>query len=569
MMDGGRSVGESVGGDPAERGRARAPGASRAGRRRLVLAVLAPLAVLAAAEGVVRALVGHVPDPRIVRAAVGPGRTRLEVVSPWSSVETRAEFDQRKGRGVLRLLFLGASTTAGVPYAPRCSYPAMVGERLRAMLPGRDVEVLNLGAATEPTRVSREVAAWVDDADVVVVEAGHNEYLPHNLPSGPLALRGLRRAAQRLELFRVLERGLAGPRLARLGEAGPDTPPAADRPPLFRDDPAPPATIEAWFADDLRATLRAQRARGAALVVVIPPANWIEYGPEESRLPTGADARAVGDELLAIDALVEAVEHDGAGEAARVAAIARCEGLLAAAPGVAAVEHRLAVLLADAGRVDEARVMLERAFDHAVRPHVATPRILRRLREVAEDEGAAVVDAHARFRAASPDGIARHPALVDHCHPSLDGQYLLATAVLDALRGAAEVGPRSAWRDDFDPPLDQTLMRLGVPRDLRFTAPVHSGTADLRFALFSFAPRRYARRAVLRLREEAARPTLDGALAAVAMGVAAILAGDPEEGAAAVRDGLRRGGDRAAELLDGIRATGARAADALASAGFP
>lgn len=539
----------------------------------LVLAVGVPLGMLALMELAARLVL---PFPTLYGVRVseeGPDR-KISVFSRYSSVQTEALV--RPPGAALRLAFFGASTTVGVPYAPACSYPDMVAERLRAMLPDRGVEAVNLGASTRSARVTRELAGLVDAVDVAIIEAGHNEYLPHNLPEGSFAAFGLRRRAEASVAFRFLTRWLdddqapaADPSLAQTVFNG-----AA----LHESDPAPREIVESWLADDLRAAIRIQRERGAEVLVVLPPADWIDYGPEESRIGKGVDRAAVLAALVEIDAGLETLEtpFGGTGEAGaelRAGLHQRLEELLAGSPELAAAQHRRAVLLRWEGDHELARVWLERAFDHAVRPHVVTPRTYGVLRRVAEEEGAVVIDAAARFVAASADGIVGFPLIVDHCHPSLEGQHLLASAVIDGLHSLPSLRDDPAWRPDLDPDLNQTLMRLKVARELRFTAALHAGTADLRFALTSFSPRPYARRAVSRLTDamphrflNSPRDALSGGEGStlVALGVAQLLSGDSPSGRMSIERGLARGGDSARALLESLRASGSRVRDALA-----
>ena len=55
------------------------------------------------------------------------------------------------------------------------------------------------------------------------------------------------------------------------------------------------------------------------------------------------------------------------------------------------------------------------------------------IREVAERQGAEVVDVHGAFVAASDQGLIGNDLMLEHVHPNLDGYFLLADAFYDAL----------------------------------------------------------------------------------------------------------------------------------------
>ncbi len=87
-------------------------------------------------------------------------------------------FLKDKPDDVLRLVTLGGSSTAGYPYHFYHAFPERLAAEIRARMPLRRVEVINLGMTAVSSHVLRDLAPAVASLspDAVLIYAGHNEY---------------------------------------------------------------------------------------------------------------------------------------------------------------------------------------------------------------------------------------------------------------------------------------------------------------------------------------------------------------------------------------------------------
>ena len=254
-------------------------------RTRLAAAVLVPVAAALAVEGAARVWPGGAPTdtenallwvagtrPAFLCGPDGACRTDPELVR-LSNPDSR--FSARPSAGAFRVVCVGDSTTAGWPYQPRGGYPEWLALTLRAALPGRRVEVVNLGIhAWDGARLETVFDQALGFApNAVIVRVGYDDY-QHFLLRRP---RGgaLGRAALALRMnllahsaaFRVLSRGL-GPAPRR----GIVAAPAAKLTDAEED------LLVADHARRLRAFAARAKTAGVPLVLLGLP-YWSDYAP--------------------------------------------------------------------------------------------------------------------------------------------------------------------------------------------------------------------------------------------------------------------------------------------------
>src|SRR5437016_8390351 len=175
------------------RGRTTDPAKSEVGltpaRRRLFLAItlLSPLIALAAIEGILRLAWPGGAIPLFGRAPMGAGQYLIanpRVATRWFITEASPPnplpepFAATKPPNGFRVFALGESTTAGFPYPRNVSFPRLLHDALRDVLPDDSVEVVNLGIPATNSYALRDIAGDViaQKPDAIVLYAGHNEY---------------------------------------------------------------------------------------------------------------------------------------------------------------------------------------------------------------------------------------------------------------------------------------------------------------------------------------------------------------------------------------------------------
>jgi len=429
-------------------------------------AVLVGLALLALAEGML-ALLGVIPlaaeDPFVgfegsselfVPAAGLPGTYTLNPAKERYFNEQ--SFAVPKAPGTFRLVAFGGSTTYGRPYLARTAFPEWMARLLERAVPGTGVEAVNAGgisyASYRVIRLVRELARF--EPDLYVVYAGHNEFLETRtfaaiLEESPRR-RALRALLHRSRIYSLLSRrlrrvvgtgpGRAGERTvlgeevdARLEEIG--------GPQLYHRDEVFRRGVILHYRRSLREIARFARARGIPLVLCTLPVNLSGVSPFKSEHREGLDAAALaaweadfarGERLLADGQPLPALE------ALRLAE--RIDDRYAL------LHYRIGQACEAAGRFEEAYGAYDRAREEDVVPLRALGVFNEAIREIAAEEGVALADVERVFRALSPHGIPGPSLFVDHVHPTIEGQQLIAFVALDAAARAGMLPlPAERW----------------------------------------------------------------------------------------------------------------------------
>lgn len=87
-------------------------------------------------------------------------------------------FYKAKKEGAFRIFVLGESSAAGFPYNSNCSFPSHLKRKLELLFPGKDFEVINLGASAINSYTMADIIPDVleQKPDLILIYAGHNEY---------------------------------------------------------------------------------------------------------------------------------------------------------------------------------------------------------------------------------------------------------------------------------------------------------------------------------------------------------------------------------------------------------
>ena len=386
----------------------------------------------------------------------------------------------------VRVVVCGESTAAGFPFFPHLSFGRVLEARLRHDLPQLEVEVVNFGkAADSSANVLQTVRDAVECApDVVVLCSGHNEYQASyvdDLRDG--AWPAVRRCAGELRLSALL-------RTARReeGEVSLDFA-AATRGALVGTHPfltpSEFARGERRLRERLDAMVTAVVADGALPLLVTQPANLADFPPCYSvhSRPLSDEARARYDPQLRELVLLARAEPAGG----RAAELAR--ELDAADPDVALLRYAQGLRAEAASEPARAREEFARALELDGYPNRARAGINRAIAAVASQRDVACVDAVARFAAKSRRAAPGDDLFLDHCHPTLEGTFELADALLPTLARLLE--RRDVALTNLDrtratlaiAPLEAWLASLALDRKLLASGPINAGNVDLKLCL--------------------------------------------------------------------------------------
>ena len=462
--------------------------------------------IVAAAEAGLRVVDAGGPPPFLVTLSEH-GNQRLRSVNPSYPERFLAAgkmdalpFLEPPSPGSLRVAFVGASTVKGFPHPPSLSAPAFLRAMLADAWPGREVQVFNLGITALASFAAGRVLedAMRLEPDLVVVYAGHNEYygidgmlgrwsprwnrLRHALAEGRipwmvrlLADRARGAGRREADLIEVLGgRGSIAPGDDRRGAA------------------------PAYLGANLARMAGICRRAGVPVILCTLAANDAGFAPAGSGTPDlPAGQLSLWQRKLALSA--EALLQDGVTSAGAAAALEDLQAAEVLGGRSAWQQYLKGRALRQLGRPGEARAAFALARELDTMPWRAPASHNRAIRAAARESGAVLADVAGAFaEAAPPEGVG-WGLMVDHVHPSIAGQILMARTVAAAMGDA---------QDAVLPPLDTGRLRGDEAyRQLLGDVPVLRWQVDHNMAELLGSPPldRYNAHNAIRFRRLAAR----------------------------------------------------------------
>lgn len=451
-----------------------------------------PLALLAAAEVGMRA--AGVRVPRYAGLARGcdywvpvsaPGKPDGYVRAFPRSYRFHPEpiplFLREKPAAGFRVFAIGESSVFGWPYDVG-GFTDWMRARLRGMLPGRVVEVVNGGNPGWPAFDTRTLLreSLEHRPDLVLWMAGDSEFVPQNIQrlreevTSPAAAR-LRRElyeSRVLRLLSALSPTLGDPRLF-LDETS-----ARDEVPCYGPELD---LLKRRYREILAGAVADARAAGVPILLCTLPRNAREKPPLGSFFSEALrEDRTLHDrwDRLYADGLdrLDARRPDEA--------LARFEEARALDADPAKLHFAMGRAHEAAGRPAEARAAFLRAVELDACPMRAPQWIDDAIRAVAAESGTPVVDLRAAFDRAGKDGLAGYEWLIDNVHPNLEGHEKIADELLLAMERELRV-PLERSRD---PSRARVRAEIGLDRYDAYLQARSACTGSLEAALLSGAP---------------------------------------------------------------------------------
>jgi len=454
-------------------------------RRRLLFCLAAGLLSLAllelssrALEAIVAALEDEAPPGGFARAAnvvpvfardgSGAGARYVRTEHHWW-IPYGQSFAAVKSPRTFRVFCLGGSAAMGWPHHMKASFPALLEIKLRQVLPGYEVEVLNVAANTYGSHrvkvVFDEIVGY--QPDLVVVWSGNNEFVervicdPQALAGPPGLLRHL--AAARLvrsafsgservrQVFDVAGYGPRNQSTNRLSHA-------FGWPLEAHQDTRQLRLVEARFRYNLEAIAGACRERGVNLFLLTAPVNLKDWKPGVSahRRDLGEDDLARWQQSFREGFLAFEQGRWGAAAAALAESVA-------VDPEYAEAWFYRGSALLRLGRVAEAR----RCFEEALRRDAFPVRSLFNpvVREVAARYQVPLIDLVELLERECKDGLIGSEVLIDYVHTSVAANEIIAHHVLLALieRGLLPAPPAvspDSTRIAIPPEIEEEVLTL-------------------------------------------------------------------------------------------------------------
>lgn len=306
-------------------------------------------------------------------------------------------FREVKQAGTFRVVVLGGSSTAGFPYQWYDGFPTALERRLQAHVPGRPVEVVNLGMTAVNSYTLWDISRHVVDMepDLVVIYAGHNEFygalgVGNTAASAPKGVwfGRMQLLLKRSALYTLLERVILGP---------PDyglTPQANERTMMAKVVQNAAISFEGedyqagieQFRSNMDDVLDTFTSEGIPVIAGTLVANLSGQEPL-SRDTAAMDAFTNGQEFLV------------------------------------------------SGDTVAARAAFQRALDLDGIRFRASSDINAEILSWNDRESVSVVDMQPVFDAHAANGIPGYDLFTDHLHPTLEGYDLMAQAFFDVMSG--------------------------------------------------------------------------------------------------------------------------------------
>ena len=366
-------------------------------------------------------------------------------------------FPREKPPGTYRIFCMGGSTTLGRPYDDRTSFSGWLRELLPVADPSRTWQVINAGAISYASyRVAVLMEKLIDyEPDLFIIYSGHNEFLERrtygDILDKSVAEKHTRGTLARTRTYAFIKRmldsagkgkaGAQGPKSAK-GLLGSEVKAVLDEsvgPEGYTRDDKLARQVAAHYRLNLRRMVEIARSVGAKVIFVNPAGNLKDCSPFKSEHTPGL---AKADIATCEAMLEEARTATKAGKNEQ--ALAVLQQAAARDPRHAHTRYLLGQALWRLGRYDEAKEAFIRARDEDICPLRAVTQFGAAVADVAAARGVPLVDFTAIVEDRSPHATPGTELFLDHVHPTIEGNRLLAMALLDEL-AQRKIVTKASW----------------------------------------------------------------------------------------------------------------------------
>ena len=391
--------------------------------------------------------VGFSSNAPLYRPETDSGGRQVLATAPNKNLFNHQQFSREKLPGTYRIFCVGGSTTYGRPFNDTTSFAGWLRELLPVADAGRRWEVINAGgisyASYRVVRLMQELARY--KPDLFIVYSGHNEFLEERsygaLRSTPAVVKSISALLAHTRTWTVMsllldrmgvtpsaefERhailpGEVDPMLRRFG------PEIYERDDTLRDQ------ILRHFQSSLRRMVDIAKSAGAEIIFIVPAANLKDSSPFKSQHTDGINQ---SDQVRVEKSLMRAqklMREDKWSEA-----IAILNTAIGIDPRFAELHYLRGKAFFALGRYEEAKVAFTRARDEDICPLRALSPMREKLAEVTRATGSPAIDFIAlleqRSLAEKGHNILGQAYFLDHVHPTIEGNRMLAIKLVEVLR---------------------------------------------------------------------------------------------------------------------------------------
>ncbi len=422
-------------------------------------------------------------SPLFVEDFDSEGRPIYRTADTKSRLFNFQSFPVEKAVGTIRVFCMGGSTTYGRPFDDATSFCGWLRRLLPAVDPSHRWEVINAGGVSY---ASYRVALLMEeliryDPDLFIVYSGQNEFLEARTYRGiiamPPAVRGLSAMAARTRLYtaigevvdRVRSEGGENTAVTTLGDDVVTRLDASIGPDDYHRDEVQRRQIIDHYRFNLARMADIAASAGAVMHLVVPAVNLRDCTPfkSEHSADLGPEEETRWNEAM-VKARQAVADDDIPG------ALVFLEEGRDIDPHHAAGLFAVGTYLEQLGRFEEAREAFEQARDEDICPLRILGEMSEVVRDVAAQRHLGLTDFEAVVAGKAADGIPGSDVFLDHVHPTIDGNGLLARSILDDLIDESVVVPIEAWDE-------------GVYREVRETVQAGIDDTDRASALMKLS----------------------------------------------------------------------------------
>jgi Flp pilus assembly protein TadD len=373
----------------------------------------------------------------------------------WFNLQT---FPARKAERTTRIFCIGGSTTYGRPYNDLTSFCGWLRQFLPAVDPSRRWEVINAGgisyASYRAARLMEELAEY--EPDLFIVYSGHNEFLEsrtyNKLLKVPEFVRSLGVLASHMRLYSVLYDIITKREAVLTTEVKPLLDNSAGLEYYHRDDEMRDAILNDYESSLLRMTNIGERA-GAKMILITPASNIRNFSPfktEHDPSLSDVDVKRVDTLKRMVKSAIDEEDH--------VRAVAVAKEALALDDRDADLLYLYARALLALNRIDEARSLFTQARDEDICPLRALTPVSAIVSDVAQIKNTGFIDFDRMVNEQSPNGIPGSELFLDHVHPTIEGNRLLALAIVEEMEQEGMVSPVTTWNEALITEISEKLV---------------------------------------------------------------------------------------------------------------
>jgi tetratricopeptide (TPR) repeat protein len=363
-------------------------------------------------------------------------------------------FEIPKRPGAFRIFCLGGSTTVGFPYGFIGSFSSFLRQRMKALFPEIDIEIINLGMTATNSYTVLDIMHELCDyePDLIIVYDGHNEFYgalgisSHESVGGSRWLTKLYLRLTRFKTFALL-RNLIIDMKGLFGNGGTSLTSGTMMETLARHEYIPYGSgpYEKCldnFRYNLQEIASIAKSHRVPLIFSTQVSNERDLAPFVSRNREGMPKDLVEQYNRAVDSITALA---GQPHPDVIMPIAR--RLLALDGSRADVRFRYAGALRASGDMTAARAEYRLARDYDELRFRTSGDFNNAIRAMLDPPNVFIADVEQSFENLSPDSIVGTNLILEHLHPNISGYFLIGKIYAHLMKEAGIAAPRALWNE--------------------------------------------------------------------------------------------------------------------------